>query len=259
MRIAVLLKEVPDTYGDRGLNLETGLTDRTGDVVADEVGERAVEAALRVAEAHPDGDATVEILSVGPESTVGSIRKGIAMGAAEAYLVTDDALVGADYTLTAEVLAALITRNGYDLVVAGASSSDGAGGVVASLLAEMLGVPALTNLTELEVAGGVVRATQAGDGAVVKLEAELPAVVAVSDEFPDARFANFKGLMAAKKKEIHAVGLSDLGIDPEDWTPARAIVIDAAKRPARGRGEIIDGNSQAAAKLADFLAEKNFI
>lgn len=46
MRIAVLLKEVPDTYSDPEMSLETGLTDRTGDVVADEVGERAVEAAL---------------------------------------------------------------------------------------------------------------------------------------------------------------------------------------------------------------------
>ena len=51
MRIAVLLKEVPDTYSDREMNLETGLTDRSGDVVADEVSERAVEAALRAAEA----------------------------------------------------------------------------------------------------------------------------------------------------------------------------------------------------------------
>ena len=51
MRIAVLLKEVPDTYSDREMNLETGLTDRSGDVVADEVSERAVEAALRIAEA----------------------------------------------------------------------------------------------------------------------------------------------------------------------------------------------------------------
>ena len=255
MRIAVLLKEVPDTYSDRTMNLETGLTDRTGDVVADEVGERAVEAALRIAEAA--GDSTVDILSVGPESSVGSIRKGIAMGAAEAYLVSDEKLIGADLTLTAEVLAALVKKNGYDLVVTGATSSDGASGVIAAMVGELLAVPALTNLTDLTVEGTTVTATQASDGAVVELTCELPAVAAVSDEFPDARFPNFKGLMAAKKKEINAVTLDELGVAPEDWTHPRAIVVDIAQRPARERGEIINGNSEAAAKLVDFLESKN--
>lgn len=257
MRIAVLLKEVPDTYSDREMNLETGLTDRTGDVVADEVGERAVEAALRIAEKNEGS--VVEVLSVGPESAAGSIRKAIAMGAAEAHIISDDALVGADLTLTAEALAAAIRTNGYDLVVTGNASSDGGGGVMASLLGELLDYPALTNLTELTIDGTTVRATQAGEDAVVELEAELPAVVAVSDEFPDARFPNFKGLMAAKKKELNTLTLADLGVDAEDWNRARSIMVSIARRPARERGEIIDGNSQAAGKLADFLAAKNLI
>lgn len=255
MRIAVLLKEVPDTYSDRTMSLETGLADRTGDVVADEVGERAVEAALRIAEAA--GDSEVDILSVGPESSAGSLRKGIAMGASEAYLVTDDTLVGADLTLTAEVLAALAKRGEYDLVVAGSASSDGGGGVIAAMVGELLDYPGLTNLTDVSVEGSTVTATQAGDGAVIELTCELPAVIAVSDEFPDARFPNFKGLMAAKKKEINSVAPADLGVDPEDWTHPRAIVVDIAQRPARERGEIIDGNSQAAGRLVDFLESKN--
>ena len=110
MRIAVLLKEVPDTYSDREMNLETGLTDRSGDVVADEVSERAVEAALRIAEAGENVE--VEILSVGPESSADSVRRGIAMGASEAYIVSDDALTGADATLTGEVLAKLLAKQG---------------------------------------------------------------------------------------------------------------------------------------------------
>lgn len=129
MRIAVLLKEVPDTYSDREMNLETGLTDRSGDVVADEVSERAVEAALRIAEAGENIE--VEILSVGPESSADSVRRGIAMGASEAYIVSDDALTGADATLTGEVLAKLVEKQGYDLVIAGAESSDGGTGVIA--------------------------------------------------------------------------------------------------------------------------------
>lgn len=258
MRIAVLLKEVPDTYSDREMNLETGLTDRSGDVVADEVGERAVEAALRIAESLDD-DTVVEILSVGPDTAADSVRRGIAMGASDAYLVSDDALIGADVTLTAEVLSALVRKNGYDLVVAGAMSSDGGTGVVAPMIAEHLDWPVLTNVTEATVTGSSISATQASDGAVVELRADLPAVVAVADEFADARYPNFKGLMAAKKKELNAVTLADLDVDAEDFTHPRAIMVAIDKRPARERGEIIDGNSTAAARFVDYLEDNNLI
>lgn len=259
MRIAVLLKEVPDTYSDRDMNLETGLTDRSGDVVADEVGERAVEAALRIKEGRPEGDTEVHVLTVGPASAADSVRRGIAMGADEGYLVSDDALIGADVTLTAEVLAALIEKNGYDLVIAGAASSDGASGVMAPLIGELLDWPALSNLTDVSFNGPLIEAVQVSDGAVVKLEASLPAIVAVSDEFPDPRFPNFKGLMAAKKKELGEVTLAELGIDPEDYSRPRSIMVSVERRPARERGEIIDAGPTAAKQLVDFLESKGLV
>ncbi|WP_267208070.1 electron transfer flavoprotein subunit beta/FixA family protein [Corynebacterium sp. Marseille-P8863] len=259
MRIAVLLKEVPDTYSDRDMNLETGLTDRSGDVAADEVGERAVEAALRIAEKLGKDDVQVEVLSVGPAQAAESVRRGIAMGAQEATMVTDDRLVGADTTMTATVLAKLIERGDYDLVVAGTMSSDGGSGVIAPMLGELLNWPALTNLTSLDVDGDTVTATQAGDHATSTLRAQLPAVLAVSDEFADARFPNFKGLMAAKKKELTTLTLDDLGVDAEDYTPARAIMVSIDRRPPREQGEIIDASSSSAAKLVDFLESQNLI
>ncbi len=259
MRIAVLLKEVPDTYSDRDMNLETGLTDRSGDVAADEVGERAVEAALRISEKLGKDDVQVEVLSVGPAQAAESVRRGIAMGAQEATMVTDDRLVGADTTMTATVLAKLIEGGDYDLVVAGTMSSDGGSGVIAPMLGELLNWPALTNLTSLDVDGDTVTATQAGDHATSTLRAQLPAVVAVSDEFADARFPNFKGLMAAKKKELTTLTLDDLGVDAEDYTPARAIMVSIDRRPPREQGEIIDASSSSAAKLVDFLESQNLI
>ena len=187
------------------------------------------------------------------------MRRGIAMGAQEATMVTDDRLVGADTTMTATVLAKLIERGDYDLVVAGTMSSDGGSGVIAPMLGELLNWPALTNLTSLDVDGDTVTATQAGDHATSTLRAQLPAVVAVSDEFADARFPNFKGLMAAKKKELTTLTLDDLGVDAEDYTPARAIMVSIDRRPPREQGEIIDASSSSAAKLVDFLESQNFI
>lgn len=259
MRIAVLMKEVPDTYSDRGMNLETGLTDRTGDVAADEVCERAVEAALRIAEKAGKDTTQVDVLSMGPASAADAVRRGIAMGANEGVLLTDDALAGADLTLTAEALAALIRRGNYDLVITGAVSSDGGSGVIAPMLGELLDWPALTNLTDLAVEDGVAEATQAGDGSVVTLRAPLPTVAAVSDEFPDARFPNFKGLMAAKKQELDHVTLAELGIDATDYTRPRAIMVGIARRPARERGEIIDAGPGAATALVDFLDSRGLV
>lgn len=256
MRIAVLLKEVPDTYGDREIDLETGLADRTGDVVADEIGERAVEAALAVAK---DNNGEVEILSVGPASISGSIRKGLAMGASTAHIATDDALIGADLTLTAEVLAALIRNGNYDLVVAGNLSTDGNAGMIPAMVAEHLNWPALTNLTEMTVNGDTITATRTSGTANVGLSTQLPAVASVTEAFPDPRYPNFKGLMAAKKKPLNTVSLAELGIDAEDFTPARSIMIGIAERPAREAGTVITDDGTAAEQLADFLASNRLI
>ena len=129
MRIVVLVKEVPDTYGDRRLSLETGLADRgAGEAVLDEIGERALEVALSYADTTPDTE--VVLLSMTPESAAGTVRKGLAMGAGSAVQVVDEGLLGADVGLTAEVLAAALRRTGFDLVIAGNQSTDGVGGAI---------------------------------------------------------------------------------------------------------------------------------
>ena len=65
--------------------------------------------------------------------------------------------------------------------------------------------------------------------------------------------------MAAKKKELTTLNLDDLGIDAEDYTPARAIMVSIDRRPPREQGEIIDESSTSAAQLVDFLESKNLI
>ena len=138
MKIFVLVKEVPDTYGDRKLSLETGLADRSaGDVVLDEITERALEVALSYADKNPDAEVTA--LTMAPESSTATVRRALAIGAASAIHIADDELVGADLGLTAQVLAAAIRRGGADLVITGNLSTDGSGGVIPAMLAEHLG------------------------------------------------------------------------------------------------------------------------
>lgn len=258
MKIIVLMKEVPDTYGDRKLDLETGLTDRAAsETVPDEIGERALEVAL----AHADKNAETEIvvLSVGPDTVPATLRKALAMGAASAVHVVDEGLLGADIGLTGEVLAAVIRRTGFDLVLAGNLSTDGSGGVVPSIVAELLGVPAATNLSSVEISEASVAGVRAVENGSVNVTAELPAVVSITEALPDARFPNFKGILAAKKKPFETLTLTDLGIDAGDESKGRSIVVAVSERPARAAGVKIIDEGDAAGQLADFLVQNRLV
>ena len=258
MKIVVLLKEVPDTYGERTLNLETGLAERAGaDNVVDEIGERSLEVALSYADANEGAE--VSVLSMAPDGATASVRKGLAMGAASATHVADAGLVGADLGLTAEVLAAALRAEGFDLVIAGNQSTDGAAGMLPVMLSELLQVPALTNLSTVEISADSVSGTRLSDDATMQVTAELPAVISITEALPDARFPNFKGIMAAKKKPLEVKTLADLGVDADDMTPARSIMLQIAERPPRAAGVKIVDEGDAAQQLAAFLAENRLV
>lgn len=258
MKIIVLMKEVPDTYGERKLDLETGLADRAAsEAVLDEIGERALEAAL----AHADANDGVEVIvmSMAPDSAATAIRKGLAMGAASAVHLADPALAAADLGLTARALAAAIRRTGFDLVIAGNLSTDGGGGVLPAMLAELLGVPDATALSALEISAGSVSGTRAVDGAVVRVSAPLPAVVSITEALPDARFPNFKGIMAAKKKPFDTVTAAELGIDPQDLSVPVSIMTAIAQKPPRAAGVKITDDGDGGTRIAEFLIENRLV
>lgn len=258
MKIVVLVKEVPDTYGDRKLNLETGIADRqASDAVLDEIGERALEAALAHADANEGTE--VVVVTVAPATANGSIRKALGMGAHSAIHVVDEGLIGADLGLTAEVLAAAIQRAGFDLVIAGNLSTDGSGGAVPAMLAEHLRVPVLTGLSEVTVTGASVEGVRRVDGGVQRVSADLPAIISITEALPEARFANFKGIMAAKKKPLEVVSLADLGVDAADPATSRSIMISVAEKPARAAGVKIVDEGDAGTQLAAYLIENRLV
>lgn len=258
MKIVVLLKEVPDTYGDRTLSLETGLAERsTSENVLDEIGERALEVALTYADANEGTEVTA--LSMAPENATTSVRKALAMGAASAVHIADETLAGADLGLTAEVLAAELRASGFDLVITGNQSTDGSAGMLPVMLSEMLEVPALTNLSAVTIAADGVTGTRASDDATMQASVTLPAVISITEALPDARFPNFKGIMAAKKKPLEVKSANDLGINVDDMTASRGIMIQIAERPARAAGVKITDEGDAAQQLAAFLAENRLV
>jgi electron transfer flavoprotein beta subunit len=254
MKIIVLVKEVPDTYGDRKLDLETGLADRgASEPVLDEISGRALEVAL--SRADKNAGTEVVVLSLAPESAQATIRKGLAMGAASAVQIVDEALLGADLGLTAEALAAAIRELGFDLVIAGNQSTDGNGAVIPAMLAELLDVPQATGLNSVEITEKEVRGERGIDGGTATVSAQLPAVISITERLPDARFPNFKGIMAAKKKPFETRSLADLGVDAADPEAARSIMTAVSEKPAREAGVKIVDEGDAGVKLAEFLIQ----
>jgi electron transfer flavoprotein beta subunit len=260
VKIVVCVKHVPDAAADRTFT-EDGTTDRASvDSLLSELDEYAVEQALRIAESD-DVDAEISYLTVGPDDARDALRKALAMGGDSAIHVSDDDIEGSDAFGTSLVLARAIERHGFDLVLCGMASTDGTMGVVPALLAERLGVPAVTHVEELTVEDGRVTGRREGDTATVRVQGTLPAVVSVTDRSGDARYPSFKGIMAAKKKPLETLGLADLGLDAEQVgrSAARSAVDTATRRPPRTKGEIAVDEGAGGVGLAAFLTAKKFV
>ncbi|HZX38047.1 MAG TPA: electron transfer flavoprotein subunit beta/FixA family protein [Streptomyces sp.] len=262
LRIVVCVKYVPDATGDRHFADDLTVDRDDVDGLLSELDEYAVEQALQIADEADDAEITV--LTVGPEDAKDALRKALSMGADKAVHVEDDDLHGSDVMGTSLVLAKAIEKTGYDLVIAGMASTDGTMGVLPAILAERLGVPQVTLLSEVSVEGGpngTVKGRRDGDTASEQLEASLPAVVSVTDQSGEARYPSFKGIMAAKKKPVESLDLEDLEIDADEvglegaWTA----VDSAAERPARTAGTIVKDEGEGGKQLAEFLASQKFI
>ncbi|MFF2602752.1 electron transfer flavoprotein subunit beta/FixA family protein [Streptomyces californicus] len=259
LRIVVCVKYVPDATGDRRFADDLTLDRDDVDGLLSELDEYAVEQALQIADGADDAEITV--VTVGPEDAKDALRKALSMGADKAVHVEDDDLHGTDVMGTSLVLAKAVEKTGYDLVVCGMASTDGVMGVLPALLAERLGVPQVTLLSEVAVQDGVVSGRRDGDTASERLEASLPAVVSVTDQSGEARYPSFKGIMAAKKKPVESLDLEDLGLEAEEVGLAGAwtAVDSAAERPARTAGTIVKDEGEGGKQLAEYLAGQKFI
>ncbi len=257
-KIVVAVKYVPDATANRSFSADNTV-DRDGvDGLLSELDEYAVEQALQIVEA---GEGEVTVLTVGPDDAADAIRKALQMGADAGVHVKDDAIHGSDAFGTSLVLAEAIKKLDYDLLFFGMTSTDGGMGVVPTLVAERLGVPAVTFASEVTVDGDTVKIRRDGDIAAQTIEATGKVVVSVTDQTGEARYPSFKGIMAAKKKEVQEWSLADLGLDAgtvgldNAWSKVESF----EPRPPRTAGEIVTDEGDGGTKLAEFLASKKFV
>jgi electron transfer flavoprotein beta subunit len=229
LKIAVCIKRVPDMEMRFSIAADRTSLDSTG--MKYEMGDfdgYALEVGLQVTEKHGPGE--VVVVSLGPDGVQEILRKGLAMGASRAIQLKVDQ-VPFDGLAIAKALAEELRNGGYDLILFGRMATDTANGTVGPMTAELLDLPCVTGISQLELSGGRGSARRDLEGASETVEFPLPAVLTIDEGIARPRLASLKGIMAAKKKPLETkpaqLGPVNLKVErmelPADRPPGRII------------------------------------
>lgn len=219
--------------------------------------EQAVEAALRIKDSQ---GGKITVLSLGNNLLREVVKKPLSMGADELILLEDPAFEGGDSWSTAYALTMAIKKIGqFDLIFCGRQAADWDAGQVGSGIAELLGIPSVTVAKKVEVVDGKAKVERViADGYQV-IEVTMPALITVTNELGEARYATLKGIMAAAKKQPVIWKPADIGVEPgQIGTSGRKNKLLKLFQPVKeGKCEIVaaDSPAEAGAKLAQRLRE----
>jgi electron transfer flavoprotein beta subunit len=259
MNVVVCTKQIPDPAAPQMIDPSTMNLVRSGKLILDDSDAYGVEMGLQLVDAAGGGEVT--IVSMAPGGETSGLRTALAMGAAKAILVSDEALAGSDALSTAKVLAKAIGRAEPDLVLAATESTDGYTGTTPVQVAELLGMPSITFAKHVEVADGTVKVQRQTEAGYDEVEAPLPAVVTVTAGVVEPRYPSFKGIMAAKSKPIDQLTVADLGLDASQVGAAgsREAVVSVADAEARAAGEIVVDEGDGADRIVTFLEQLKIV
>ncbi|MEW9698773.1 electron transfer flavoprotein subunit beta [Paenibacillus sp. SI8] len=233
MDIFVLVKQTFDT--EEKIALQAGAVVEDGvKFVINPYDEYAVEQAIQIRD---DSGGKVTVLSVGPERTAEALRTALAMGADEAVLISDERIQGDEYEI-AEIIAAYLREQSFDLLLGGNFSVDNGAGQIAIRLAALLGLPHVASITKLEFADGNATAHRDAEGDVEVVAVPLPALFTAQQGLNEPRYPSLPGIMKAKKKPFQRITLDDIGAT---GITAKTKRIDLALPPERRAGRILKG------------------
>jgi electron transfer flavoprotein beta subunit len=249
VEIIVPIKQVPDVALNikvkDGAVVEEGLS-----YVISSWDETALEAALQITE---DVGGEVTLLTIGPEKAAESLRKGLAMGAHKAIHVKYNEAKQTDSFAYAKILQKVLEGREYDLILTGKQAQDTDAGLTASMLAEFLGLPQVTNIIRFsDVSEQNITLYRKGDHATEVLEMELPGVVTVNDSLNDPRLASMRGIMMAKKKPLEEIELDAIGVSAEMSGAQGSMteVLQYDKPESRKEGKCFEGDETETVKQA---------
>lgn len=229
--------------------------------VLDPYSEYALEAALRIKDAH---GGRVTAISLGTGLLRDIVKKSLSMGADELILLEDEAFAGGDSWSTAYALAAAIRKiDSYDLVLCGRQAADWDAGQVGSGIAEMLDLPCVTVARKIDISSGKAVVERVTSNGYEVIEVSLPAVVTVSSELGKPRYPTIRGIMAAKKKEPLVWKPADIGVEESQVGAAgrRSRLVRLFQPVSQVECQFIDGETpeEAGVNLAQKLREAKLL
>jgi len=213
VNIVVCLKQVPGIT-DVKIDPETNTLIRQGiKNIINPLDTYALEEGVRIKE-RCGGKVTV--ISMGPPQAEEMLREAISQGADEAVLLSDRAFAGADTWATAYTLAVTINKLGqYDIIICGRQTLDGDTGQVGPELAEMLGIPFIAYVSQIEeIVKGQMRIQRMVEGGHEIIQSPLPALITVVKEINMPRLPSLRGIAKSQSAVIPTWTIQELGIDP---------------------------------------------
>jgi electron transfer flavoprotein beta subunit len=264
LKIAVLVKEVPDAAVEKRLDPNTKRIDRSGEKNLNPFDTHALEAAVQLKE----GGAPVEeivAVTMGPESSVRTLHKAVSLGANRSIQLTDEALAGSDVNATGYALAKVLESEAPDLVLLGQQSDDGENYTIGAVVADHLQFPSLTQVVDLKLEGTTLTLKRQAEYGYDTVQVDLPAVLSVGDALNEPRYPSLKDIMGAKKKPLDTKSAADVGIDVAEVGEAgsKTEVLAINPPPAKESGELIeDADSDVdgtVARIVAFLEERKLI
>ena len=255
MKIAVCVKQVPDSETRINLAAPSPTLDRSGFTrVLNPNDAYAVEEAVQIKERLDDVEITA--ITIGPLAVKETIKKDcLAVGCDKAVIVDDPALADADSLGIAKVLAAVLQKDQYDLILLGIKAIDDDSEQVGVMLAELLGIAHVSTITTLELGDGTLSARREIEGGQEIVSCKLPALLTCQKGLNEPRLPSLPNIMKAGTKPMDIVTCADLGIEPPAATVTTKLY---SPPPARAECKFVEAEDPAAAavELARLLHEE---
>ena len=193
---------------------------------------------------------------MGPPQATYMLRECLAMGADNAYLLSDRAFGGADTCATSTTIAAGINKIGnYDIIFAGRQAIDGDTAQVGPQVAQRLNIPVVTYVQGFKLENGKVIVQRMMEDGYEEIEVSTPCLLTAVNELNVPRFMSVNGIVNAYEKEITIWNHSDVNLDPNacglNASPTQ--VFRSFTPPAKGKGEMVSGTE---AEVAQYLVNK---
>ena len=217
MEILVCVKQVPDTAEVKIDPVKHTVIRAGVPNIFNPFDQNALEAALQLKD---NQGAKVTLLCMGPPQAKDVLREGLAMGADDAYLLSDPKVGGSDTLATGYALSQAIKKlaadkgiEQFDIILCGKQAIDGDTAQVGPQIASELGIAQITYAAKLDVEGDTVTVKQQNEEGYYVTEAQFPVLVTAVYELNDPRFPTIRGTMKAKRREIPTLTAADIDID----------------------------------------------